>query len=135
MPVPTSDKLRYEYDSTSNDGEDPSELRRIVHELTEGSDYLVWARTIQHDALGRQLRAHFADRNDGGNPSIDLSYNTDGTIGPAPISWTGRMRQDGTQEDVQGTGEAAAEVVHDRVQGGGGPAGPRERPQSECRGG
>ena len=54
LPVATGDKVRYEYDDDDNDGEDPGELSRIVHELTAGTDYLVLA-AIRRGADGSIL--------------------------------------------------------------------------------
>ncbi len=94
LPVATGDKIRYEYDAVDNDDEDPSELRRVVHELTAGQDYLVWARNLRHDSLGRLTNAHFADRNDGGNPSLELTENADGS----QALW--RVRRRSASQDV-----------------------------------
>src|SRR5687768_14575061 len=57
-PVQTGDMVRYEYDATAGNTMDQEEVSRIVHEVTTpGSTYLVWARAITRDPLGRLLGA------------------------------------------------------------------------------
>ncbi len=88
-PVQTGDRLRFEYNATANDGEDQSEVSRVVHEINPGTDYLVWARKMVHDARGQVLSAYTADREDAAaTPSVSAAFNTDGTIS----TWAARRR-------------------------------------------
>lgn len=75
FPARAGDSVRYEYDATPGDAQDPTEVVAIVHERSGSGDIAHWARVIKRDALNRVA---LVITDDGG--TTQAYYHTDGGL-------------------------------------------------------
>lgn len=95
MPIATGDMLRYDYDTVPNDGVDPTEVVKVAHELSPGSDYVQWMRSITRDSLGRLATAKLAD-----SASTWDSVLANYTLAGVPMQWNVNRSAGGVQTPV-----------------------------------